>query len=210
MIVKVFLPTAAALLNRGIHSRREAAELCESLVGKSLVVRIAGLPFGPLAVRIAASYQGVMLTAADDGSAGPADATISGTAIELQRLMFADSEASIRDGRVSVDGDIDIAEKFRELLLTARPDLEERLAAWVGESAAFQVTNLARDFGDWALDTAEEVAWRAREYLQDDARHLPTPEEANEFCAAVDDLANDVERLEARIERLAGGRAAQR
>lgn len=205
VIVNAFLPPVAALLNRGIHSRREAAELCEGLVGRSLVTRIDGLPTGSWAVRISASYDGVEVAQADEAAIAAADAVIAGTPLELRQLMFTDRDASIRAGRVSFDGDIEVAEKFRKLLMAARPDLEGRLAAWVGEPAAFQLSNLASDLGDWALDATDDLVERASEYLQDEARHVPTPEEMIEFCAGVDDLTNDVDRLDARIGRIVSG-----
>lgn len=206
MILNAFLPPMAALLNRGIHSRREAAELCEALVGRSLVTRIEGLPTGPWAIRFSASHEGLVVTSATDAEIEAADAVIAGTPLELRGLVFADRGESIRSGRVSFDGDIDVAERFRELLTTARPDLDERLAAWVGQPAAFQISNLVRDARDWFLDASDEFAERAGEYMQDEARHVPTGEEMNEFCASVDDVANDVERLEARIRRVAESR----
>lgn len=207
MIFDAFLPPVAALLNRGIHSRREAAELCAGLVGRSFVTRIEGLPTGTWAIRIAASYDGLAVATASDEEVAAADAVIGGTPLELRRLIFADRSASIRSGRLAFEGDIEIAEKFRDLLLTARPDLEGRLAAWVGEPAAFRLTSLFHDARDWLMDLADEAVERGSEYLLDNARHVPTPEEANEFCAAVDDLAHDVDRLEARIERLGSGTA---
>ena len=210
MIANIFLPPVAALLNRGIHSRRDAAELCEELVGRTLVTRIEGLPTGPWAIRVAASYDGVAVTSANDEAINMADAVITGTPLELRHLMFTDGEVSIRSGRVSIEGDVEIAEKFQELLRVARPDLEERLAAWFGEPAAFQLTNLAHDLRDWALDSTDELALRTGDYLQDDARHVATREEVNEFCAAVDDVTNDVDRLEARIERAASQGVRQR
>lgn len=173
-------------------------------------MRIEGLPTGTWAIRIAASYEGVSVTTANDEEVAGADAVIGGTPLELRRLIFTDRNESIRAGRVAFEGDIEIAEKFRELMLTARPDLEGRLAAWVGEPAAFQLINLFQDVRDWALDTTDEFVARTSEYLQDNARHVPTPEEATEFCAAVDDLTNDVDRLEARISRIAAGEEAQR
>lgn len=203
MIADAFLPPVAALLNRGIHSRRDAAELCEALVGKSFITRIEGLPTGAWAIRMAASFDGVTITPATDEEIEVADVVLSGTPLELRRLMFVDREASIRSGRVTFSGDIETAERFRDLLLVARPDLEGRLTAWLGEPAAFQLTNFARDLRDWVVDSADDIADRASEYLQDEARHVPTPEEVNEFCAAVDDVATDVERLEARIGRVA-------
>ncbi|MBT8444790.1 MAG: SCP2 sterol-binding domain-containing protein [Gammaproteobacteria bacterium] len=203
MILNAFLPPAAALLNRGIRSSAEAAELCAELADRSLVTRIDGLPSGAWAMRISAieGHLEILPESADSGQ--PADASIAGTPLELRRLMFSDREAPIRSGRVSFSGDIEVAERFRALITAARPDLERRLAAWVGEPAAFQLTNLARDVREWAIDSADELAFRATEYLQDDARHVPTHQEMNEFCAGVDDIANDVDRLEARLLRLA-------
>ena len=179
--------------------------MCEGLSGRSLVTRIEGLPSGSWAMRIKASADCIEIVPEGSDSDEPCDASISGTPLELRRLMFSDRDAPIRSGRVSFTGDIEIAEGFRGLIVAARPDLERRLAAWIGEPAAFQLSNLVRDVRDWALDSADEFVYRTSEYLQDDARHVPTHQDMNEFCAGVDDLANDVDRLEVRVRRLAGG-----
>ena len=188
------------MLNRGIRERADAAGLCEQLADRSLVTRIEGLPSGSLAIRLSASATAIDIVIAPDS--GGADAVIAGTPLELRRLMFVDRDAPIRAGRVLFDGDIEVAEKFRALLMAAMPDLEGRLAEWVGEPAAFQLTNLMHDFRDWVRDSAEDLAERTSEYLQEDVRRIPPHEEVTEFCAAVDDLANDVDRLEARMVRL--------
>jgi len=200
VILNTILPPAVELLNRGIQDRPDAARLCEQLVDRSLVTRIEGLPAGPLAIRLSASATAIDIAIAR--STGEADAVIAGTPLELRRLMFVDRDAPIRAGRVLFDGDIEVAEKFRALLMAAMPDLESQLAEWVGEPAAFQLTNLVHDLRDWMRDSAEDLIERTSEYLQDDARRVPPHEEVNEFCAAVDDLANDVDRLEARLARL--------
>jgi len=180
--------------------------MCEQLLGRTMVTRVEGLPTGSWAICIAASYDGIAITPASAGAIEAADAVIAGTPLELRRLMFADRTESLRSGRVSFEGDIEIADKFRELLVTARPDLEERLVAWIGEPAAFQITNWIRDARDWFMDASDDMAARTGEYLQEDSRQLPTGEEMNEFCAAVDDAANDVDRLAARIEHIAESR----
>jgi ubiquinone biosynthesis protein UbiJ len=200
VILNTILPPAVEVLNRGIRERPDASLLCEQLAGRSLVTRIEGLPTGSLAIRLSASAAAIEIIAAAD--VGEADAVIAGTPLELRRLMFVDRDAPIRAGRVLFDGDIEVAEKFRALLMAAMPDLENRLAEWVGEPAAFQLTNLALDLRDWMRDSVEDLVERTSEYLQDDARRVPPHEEVNEFCAAVDDLTNDVDRLEARLARL--------
>ena len=193
------------MLNRGIRERADAAGLCEQLVDRSLVTRVEGLPSGSLAIRLSASATAIDIVIAPDSEG--ADAVIAGTPLELRRLMFVDRDAPIRAGRVQFDGDIEVAEKFRALLMAAMPDLESRLAEWFGEPAAFQLTNLLHDFRDWVRDSAEDLAERTSEYLQEDVRRVPPHEEVNEFCAAVDVLANDVDRLEARLARLDSARS---
>ncbi len=188
------------MLNRGIRERADAAGLCEQLAGRSLVTRIESLPSGSLAIRLSASVNVIDIVVAPDSEG--VDAVIAGTPLELRRLMFVDRDAPIRAGRVRFDGDIEVAEKFRALLMAAMPDLESRLAEWVGGPAAFQLTNLMHDFRDWVRDSAEDLAERTSEYLQEDVRRVPPHEEVDEFCTAVDDLANDVDRLEARMVRL--------
>jgi len=203
VILNTILPPAVDMLNRGIKDRPHAAELCEQLEGRSLVTRIEGLPGGALAIHLSASASTIAIVATQKDVA--ADAVIAGTPLELRRLMFVDRDAPIRAGRVLFDGDIEVAEKFRELLMAAMPDLESRLVEWFGEPAAFQLTNLVLDLRDWISDSTEDLVERTSEYLQEDARRIPPNEEVEEFCAAVDDLANDVDRLEARLARLDAG-----
>lgn len=205
LLANSLLAPVAALLNRGIEREAAAAELCAELAGRCLVVRITDLPGGDRAIRLAASAARVEVSSVE-ARVDDADATIIGSPFELNRLMLIDHQAPIREGRIVLEGDTDIAEKFRELLLLARPDWEDELSARVGDSAAFRISSLARDFRDWALDSADELAEHIGEYLQDDARHVPTPEQTNEFYADVDDLANDAERLEARVRRLVDSR----
>ena len=97
--------------------------------------------------------------------------------------------------RLGDDADVDI-------------DWEEHLSRLVGDVVAHEVggaARAARAFGRRAGRTAEQ---NLREYLQEEARLLPTRYELKELLDAVDVLRDDVERLAARVERLrrrAGG-----
>jgi len=137
----------------------------------------------------------------DDGR--QADAEISGTLIELNRLMFIDRHAPLREGHVEISGDIDIADRFRELLMCARPDLETSLADWFDPSTASSIASFARETRDWITDIAEDLADRTAVYLHEDSRQLPESGEIETHFASVDAFVDDVERLEARINRLA-------
>jgi len=191
------LSPVASAINHGIDDNDEAQALCDALEGRSL--RIAAKPL-PISILISAA-DGMVDLSSDTQQ--PADAEITGTLIELNRLMFIDNQAPIREGHVEVTGDIEIADRFRDLLLCARPDMEEKLADWFGESMAAQFANVARDTRDWVADVTEDLTERMSDYLHEDSEQLPEQKEINEHFNDVDKLVNDIERLEARTRRLA-------
>ena len=196
MLFDTLLSPGAALINRGIDENESAQELCDALAGRSLRITAKPLP-SPILI----SAAGGMVDVSSD-TKREADAEITGTIIELNRLMFIDSEAPIREGRVEISGDAEIADDFRELLLSACPDLEEKLADWFGESMAFQLSSLVRDTRDRATDIADELTERAADFLHEEDGQLPTTAEIRAHTAEVDTLVNDVERLEARLNQL--------
>lgn len=202
MLFDTLLSPGAALINRGIDENETAQDLCDALEGRSLRITVKPLP-SPILI----SASGGRVDVSAD-KIKEADAEITGTIIELNRLMFIDNEAPIREGRVDISGDAEIADSFRELLLSARPDLEEKLADWFGESMAFQLSSLVRDTRDWATDIAEDLTERAADFLHKDDGPLPTTAEIKAHTAEVDTLVNDVERMEARLDQLAGKRPA--
>jgi len=184
------------LINRGIGLSSTAQAMAAALDGKALDVRLDGTP---LALRLAARDGQVRVT--PPGESAPA-ATLAGTPVAMVRLLGGDPQALIRDGEVRMTGDTDVANQFRDLLHMARPDLEEELSKLVGDPLAHQLGNLARGVAEWGSRAATSVSRSVGEYLTEERRTLPTRTEVEEFYRDVDALANDVERAEARLNRL--------
>lgn len=130
------------------------------------------------------------------------DVEISGTMMELNRLMFSGSQLPLRDGQVQIQGDTDIAEQFRILLLLARPDLEEELVEVVGDNVAPQIATAFRNIRSFAVGALEDVAEQFSDYLKEDASPLPARAEIDRFFHDVDELSNDLARLDARFSRI--------
>jgi len=191
------------ILNRNVADSRRAQALARRLDGRVMSLVVEGTP---LTIFLRAEGGRLALTPRHDG---PADATISGTPIALLALAGPRAEGAIRGGGVRIEGDAEVAQRFRELLAEAQPDFEEELSRVVGDVAARQVANFARGLLDWGRRASGSFAGSVAEYLQEEGRDLPTRTEVDEFLSGVDRLRDDAGRVEARLARLEA-RAARR
>jgi ubiquinone biosynthesis protein UbiJ len=196
MLLETTLRTAEAVLNRGIGQSTTAAMICAKLEGRSLLVCLQR-PSISFSIQAAAGRVRVL-----GGTTDSADASISGPAVSMRRMLGADPEATLGNGEIQISGDTEIAEQFGALLRMARPDLEEELSHLVGDAAAHQLANAARDFQHWIAGASQSISRSMSEYVQEERRDVPTRTELGEFLDAVDTLANDLARIEARVARL--------
>lgn len=192
----MLLERLESTLNRGLSDSRKAQALCRQLDGRVMSLTVQGTP---LAFFLKAEGGRIALAPRHDGAA---DASLSGTPIALLALAGPRAEGALRGGGVRIEGDAEVAQKFRELLAQAQPDFEEELARVVGDVAARRVANVARGFLDWGRKASDSLATNVVEYLQEEGRDLPTRVEVEEFLADVDRLRDDTGRLEARLARL--------
>jgi ubiquinone biosynthesis accessory factor UbiJ len=183
-----------ALLNRGIRGSSDATRRCRALEGSSFRIELEGLGLGLTLVS-----RGEQVALSEQAEA---DAQLSGTPGALARLAATGDEGLLRSRAVRISGDPLVARDFRDLISIAAPDFEEELARLVGDVAARQVGNFVRGFTGWGLDAADRLSRNFAEYLQEESRDLPARPEVEAFLDAVDALAGDVARLEARLRRL--------
>lgn len=135
-----------------------------------------------------------------------ADATIQGTPLALAAVGLS-GNANTKD--IKLDGDLQIAHAFEQLLGQIDIDWEEIISQYTGDAIAFQVGQLVRGFKKWGGQSANAFADDLRDYLQIEAQYLPRPEEVEQFNNAVDETRAAVERFEMRVQRLASRLAAR-
>lgn len=190
-------------LNRNVAESRKAQALCRQLDGRTVSLAVTGTP---LEFFVSARDGRLSLTPNNAGAA--ADASLSGSPISLLALAGPRGEGALRGGGVRIEGDAEVAQKFRDLLKHAQPDVEEELARVIGDVAARNLANLARGFLDFGRQAGRSLAGNVSEYLREEGRDLPTPTETDEFLTGVDRLRDDVERFEARLARVASRAAS--
>jgi ubiquinone biosynthesis protein UbiJ len=130
------------------------------------------------------------------------DVVISGSLLTLARMAGASGEDAVRDGSLDLSGDAELAQQFQKLLSHAKPDVEEELSGIVGDIAAHRIGEFARGLGRWGREARSTMAANIREYVQEERRDAPSRYEVERFSEDVNTLRDDVDRFEARLDRL--------
>jgi ubiquinone biosynthesis protein UbiJ len=198
-----WLAAIEALLNRGVHASMQATALARRLGGTALRLDIEGMASIRISVlggRLSLIGAGPLDSqAGEPGARAVADATIAGSPLALLRL--AEGSAS-RGAGVSVSGDAEIANSYRELLVLARPDFEEELSRLIGDVPARRLSQFAARTVEWAVRARRTAGENIAEYLQEESRDLVNKPELDEFLQGVDMVRETADRVDARIARL--------
>ena len=187
-------------LNRGLPRSPRAQELCAGLAGRKLAIEI------PEVTRVLVESTGTSLriTRVDRPAKGsaPADAEIIGGPLGLLALAGDSPQAVLQRRGVDIRGDAAMAEKFRELGMLLRPDMEEDLSQLIGDVPAHQIGRFARMAASWGQRAVSTVVENTAEYFAHERRDLVSRNEGEQYLRGVDLLREDLDRLEARLDQL--------
>ena len=192
------LRPVANVLNKNIRSTTPARDLCRKLDGTVVAVRVRNTS---LATWFIVQDDCLVLTTECDAEP---DVVITGSLITLARMAGEAGVGALRDGSLELTGDAHLADDFQQLLEYAKPDIEEELSGVVGDAAAHRLGEIARGVSNWTRNASSTMGSNIREYLQEESRDAPSRYEVDRFATNVNTLRDDVDRLEARINRLQG------
>ena len=131
---------------------------------------------------------------------GSADTVLRGTPVSLFKMGLVSNVANLLlKGEIEITGDTRLGHQFKNVFSQMDIDWSEPLADIVGDGLAYQMQQSANKFGRWGKTTARSVSTSVSEYLQEESRDVVTDTELNIFNEAVDQLRDDVDRLQARI-----------
>lgn len=196
------LDGVAAALTRLVRTDTLASARLEAMAGRTiaLTVRNVGISFF-----IAVEADGLVLAAR---SAREPDVRVEGRIVDLIAMASAQRNGeAIPAGRVQLQGDLATVQQLQTLLDELAIDWEELLSGYVGDIAAHQIGRVLRGFLAWLAQARTSLERDLGEYLQFEARLLPTAGEIDELASSTMQLAEAVDRLAARIARLQQRRA---
>ena len=184
-------------INERIARSATARNICKELQRKVLLVRVEGLE-----IDVSAEVLNGILELGVAEQDCEAAATLSGGPFSLLRLLGDSPEDAIRNGHVELTGDGDVLEAYQALFKLTRPELEEDIAAFVGDSAARQITLIGKELKGWFQGARKGLGRSTAEYLKEESRDLPAKAEVEAFYDDVDALAQAVDRAGARLNQL--------
>jgi ubiquinone biosynthesis protein UbiJ len=188
------------LLNRSLPRSPRAGELAASLRGKTVRIEARGLGWVVFVESV-----GTSLRLSKARGEGASDAEISGSLMNLAALAGPHPEEVIRRGDVAIRGDAEVAQKFRELAMLLKPDVEEELSKLIGDTPAHQALRFVRGLAGAGRRAATTQVRNVAEYLAHESRDLVPRAEAEDFYRSVERLREDLDRLDARARLLESG-----
>ncbi len=122
------------------------------------------------------------------------------------RLLATDADAW---QKVDVAGDTALAREILYIAQNLRWDVEEDLSRVFGDIAAHRMVKAAAEVKRWQRDSAENLARAAAAYWTEERPLIAARQDVERFVRDVDNLRDDVARLEKRIQQLLNRQAAK-
>lgn len=184
------------LLNRNLGSSPQARSSCAELKGRRLKLVIRDLD---VFVVIESLGDSLRITV---GDAQECHAEVEGSPVNLLAMAGPSPERLLKSGAVQVRGEIELLQRYRDLILLLKPDIEEELSRWVGDAPAHRLASLAREAISLGRRAADTAVRNTAEYFAHETRDLVSRPEAEAFLGDVDRVREDVDRAAARLQAL--------
>jgi ubiquinone biosynthesis protein UbiJ len=181
-------------LNHLLGAEAWAREKLKPYAGQCIEFRSAPLP----ALRLDILDTGLLRAAAKD--AAPNLVVTIGPAALPAALRGED--ALLRE--IGIEGNADLAGTVQYLFRHLRWDIADDLSKVFGDVLAQRMVSEGKRFAAWNREAAQKLAQNFAEYWVEEQPLLARPADVRQFLADVDQLRDDLARLEKRIQTLSG------
>ncbi|EPW5501004.1 ubiquinone biosynthesis accessory factor UbiJ [Vibrio vulnificus] len=108
----------------------------------------------------------------------------------------------IKQDKLILEGDIQLAQKFAQLITDAKPDVEEWVSRVTGDVIAHSLAQGVKNVGGFVGRQAKKQQHHLAQVITEEWRLAPGPLEVAYFCDQVDEVKSELARLEARLQKL--------
>ena len=185
------------IINRALRLDPDTLHRLGDMDGKVICARIATAQ-EPIEIFVLPWEAGLRLRRQIDGKP---DVTVTGDVPFFARLLYTRAAPT---GDLEISGDIELGQRFKDILDRIDIDWEEGASRYVGDVAAHTLGNVVRELHGWVRSATATIGQDISEYLQEESRTLAKRENVKRFLTQVDSLRGDVDRLDMRLQRLSG------
>ncbi|WP_019277639.1 ubiquinone biosynthesis accessory factor UbiJ [Vibrio coralliilyticus] len=108
----------------------------------------------------------------------------------------------IKQDKVILEGDIQLAQKFSQLMTDCKPDIEEWLSRVTGDVVAHSLVQGVSNLGQFVKAKADKHQNYLAQVITEEWKLAPAPLEIAHFCDQVDDVRSQAARVEAKLNQL--------
>ncbi|ASQ47410.1 ubiquinone biosynthesis accessory factor UbiJ [Legionella clemsonensis] len=200
MIKKYSLKALQKAINHALALDESIPDKIIALHGKVLEIIVA--PLGANFFILFEQEQLKLLAHYD----GKPDTIIHSSPLGLIRLSFlpASKARSLFNDKIRLSGDVELGQAVKNLFDELDIDWEGHLAHFTGDVVAHQVGSLFRQGFAFKKQLQESFHHNMANYLHEELRLFPSREEIEDFYKDIDQLALDVERLQAHVNQFKG------
>ncbi len=108
----------------------------------------------------------------------------------------------IKQDKLVLEGDLNLAQQFSALLTELKPDVEEKLSQYTGDIVAHTLVSGVKNSACWVKKQISRQTRHAAEVLTEEWKIAPGPLEIAHFCDQVSDVDTQLAVLDARLTRL--------
>ena len=198
MLLSGLLAAVELGLNRVLSLDATALPRLAQLEGRVIAVDCQA---PALSLFLLADGEGLRLAAHWEGAV---DCRLRAPAASLLRLAVSqDKSGVLHSPEVALDGDSAVLLELAGILQDLELDWEYELSRWLGPVASQLLGSHLRSRVHWTGQTLDSLRLNLADYLSEESRSLVGQREADARFAELDSLKLALDRLDARIERLA-------
>lgn len=186
---------ACLVLNHLLDQQRSSKSKLQKESGKVLDLNIL-----PVQLKLRVNDQGYFqASSSSNGVAAPADTKIS---MQWADLIGSVSNPGSMSRKAAIEGDMDFAQTVSTVINDLSWDPERDLARVVGDAQAVWVMNTLAALGTNARDVVQRFKSNLREYVVHEKSMTPTASEFDAFRGEVNQMRDELARLEKRLAKL--------
>ena len=134
-----------------------------------------------------------------DDYQGDVNVTLSGGPFSLLAILI---KKDLTVSGVTIDGEIETAQRAKNLAEQLDIDWEDLLASKIGDTPAYHLHKMGNKLKGYFETQRQEFQSNLGDYLKDEAGLLVSPEQAEELYHGIDECRFHVDRLKARVQYL--------